>query len=447
MALSGLASTLGGTVGQVFLYNATSTVLGGLLAPEAQALSNLVFSLNPTVPLSPAEAAAAVVRGELTEEQAAAEAVQSGTNATRFHTLTRITGQAPGPADLAVALRRGLIDAATYDRGVRQGNLRDEWADLIRALAVQQPSPTAMLQAELEGQLDHAEALARYVKLGGDPDYYPILFDTQGQAPSPTEALDLANRGIIPWAGRGPDVVSYEQAFLEGPWRNKWEAPFRALGEYLPPPRTVTAMYKEGSLTHDRAAELLRKTGLAPDLAEAYLASGSSQKTDKTKDLAQSTIVTLYRDRLIDAATAGGMLESLGYDGTEAGFLLAIADLELAQRYLTAAVSRVHTLYVGHKIDRATALGVLAQLGVPSGGTGDIIGIWDFERQANVKTLTPAEIAAAFHAAIIDQATAQTLLEQAGYLPHDAWLYLSIHEKGALPGEPPLGTPAPPTPA
>lgn len=437
MALSGLASTLGGTVGQVFLYNVASTVLGGLLAPEAQALSNVVFAANPTVPLSPADAASAVIRGLLDRDAAAAEAVQSGTSGARFDTLVGLTGQPPAPDELAVALRRKLISEADYERGVKQGNLRDEWINLPRALAVQQPSPTAMLEAELEGQLDHAEALARYVALGGDPDYYTILFDTQGQAPSPGEALTLANRGIIPWDGQGPAATSFEQAFLEGPWRNKWEPVFRALGEYLPPPRTVTAMFKEGSLTHDRAAELLRKQGLAADLAEAYLLSGSSQKTAKTKDLAESTIVTLYRDRLIDAGQAGSMLGSLGYDGAEAAFLLAIADLELAQRFLNAAVSRIHTLYVGHRIDRGTAGGVLAQLNVPASGIDDLLGIWDYERAANVKTLTPAEYASAMHAGIIDQATAQADLEALGYLPHDAWLYLSIHEKAPLPGEPP----------
>jgi hypothetical protein len=55
----------------------------------------------------------------------------------------------------------------------------------------------------------------------------------------------MANRGIIPWSGSGPRSTSFEQAFLEGPWRNKWLGPFRKAAEYFPPPRTITAMYNE----------------------------------------------------------------------------------------------------------------------------------------------------------------------------------------------------------
>jgi len=111
--------------------------------------------------------------------------------------------------------------------------------------------------------------------------------------------------------------------------------------------------------------------------------------------------------------------------------------VQVSQHYLTAAVGRVHTLYVGHKIDQATAAAVLGQLGLDATNTADLLGIWGYERAANVKTLTASEVAQALKYQLIDQPTAQLELEALGYLPHDAWLYLSVHAKGALPGEPP----------
>lgn len=443
-SIGGLAGGIGSTAGQIFLYSIIQQAVAGLLAPEAQALANIVWGANPTAPLSPAELALAVIRGERTEEDAAPEAAQSGTSADRFHTLVRITGQAPAPQELAIALRRKIIDAARFTKGIEQGNLRDEWEDVIRALSIQQPSPEAMLQAELEGQLPHAEALARYVQLGGDPDYYGILFDTQGQAPSPVEALTLANRGIIGWSGTGPEATTYEQAFLEGPWRNKWLEPFRALGEYLPPPRTVTAMMREGSLTAAEGADLLHKQGLSDALVGAYVSSATSQATQATKDLSQTTIVTLYADQLVDAPTATAMLRELGYSDQSAGFILAVADLQVAQRYINAAVGRVHTLYIAHKLSRDIAGADLAQLGVPASQVTGLLSIWDYERSANVKLLTPAEIAGAYKATIIDQGTAQAYLEGLGYQPHDAWVYLSTHAKAKLPDEPSAGATAQP---
>ena len=110
--------------------------------------------------------------------------------------------------------------------------------------------------------------------------------------------------------------------------------------------------------------------------------------------------------------------------------------MAIVQRFLGAAVGRIHTLYVGHKVSRPVALSSLANLDVPAETIPDLVGIWDLERAANVKVLTAAEIAQAYKLVLIDQATAQLYLEQLGYQPHDAWLYLSIHIKAAQPNEP-----------
>lgn len=438
--MAGLGSLLSGiqrnTLFQIAEYQIAGAVLGGLLEPEADALRQTVYDANPIAVLSPADAAEAVLRNLWPHDRAAAEAQRGGINRERFDVLAGLAGNAPDPGALAVALRRGLIDQARYLTGIRQGRLRDEWAGVVQELSIQEPSPTDPLEALLQGQLPEATARALYVKFGGDPAHFQWLFDSRGSAPTPVQAADMANRGIIPWSGTGPGSTSFEQAFLEGPWRNKWLGPYRKAAEYFPPPRTITAMYNEGSLSRARAMELLKAQGLADDLAAAYLSSGSSQKTAPTKDLARSTIVQLYQDHLITKANAGAFLESLGYDPAEAGFILAISDVAITQRFLSAAVGRIHTLYVGHKVSQAVAVSALAQLDVPAETIPDLVGIWDLERSANVRTLTPAEIASAYKLSLVDQVTAQGMLEQLGYQPHDAWLYLSIHLKGPQGSEP-----------
>lgn len=445
--MAGLGGAFGGLLGnsilqQIVLYQVVGSLISAALGPYLQALANQVNQVSPLAPLSPADAADAVLRNVWGKDAAAHEASFSGVNRERFEVLARLAGNAPDPGSLAIALRRELISADRYLEGIRQGRLRDEWADTVRELSVQEPGPEAPLQALLQGQLPEGRARALFERFGGDPQHFDWLFDTQGQAPTPTQALELANRGIIPWDGEGPDAVSFRQAFLEGPWRNKWEPVFRALGEYLPPPRTVTAMYKEGSISRERAIELLQKQGLATDLAAAYVTSGSDQKTEPTKQLAQSTVLQLYRDQLVDRELAGSMLQSLGYDATEADFVLQVADLQVTQRYLDSAVSRIHTLYAGRKIDQATATAVLAELQLAPANIEALIGIWSWERAANVLALTPAQLAAAYKKGIIEQGEAQTRLEAAGFLPHDAWLYLSQSAGGALPDEPPRTAPA-----
>jgi len=443
--VAGLSGITGNTqLQQLLLWNVASQLIGAALTPYTTALSNELNQLTPIVPLSPADAAEAVLRGAMPEADAAREASFGGVNAERFAILAQLAGNAPDPTSLAVALRRKLIDQGRYTEGIRQGRLRDEWADLVRELAVQQPSPQAMLDAYLEGQIPESEARDRFAQLGGDPDYFDILFHTQGQAPTPTQALELANRGIIPWTGQGPDVVSFEQAFLEGPWRNKWAGPFRALGAYLPPPRTVTAMHKEGSLTTPEAAKLLEQQGLTPQLAAAYLASSSAQKVATTKELAQSTVLTLYRDRIIPRTVAADFLAKLRYSSAEADYILQVEDLRMAEKYVAAAVGRVHTLYVAHKIDQLAAAEALAILGLEAGQVSELVTLWGHERAANVRTLTPAQVEAAFGFGIMDQAAATAELVSMGYTPHDAWVALSVHHKSPLPDEPGSGALTPP---
>lgn len=443
--MAGLAGILGNPIlEQLLLYNVVGQLIGAALGPYMIALTNEVNQASPLVPLSPADMADAVVRSIVTETDAAREAKFSGISESRFHTLALLAGNAPDPTSLAVALRRGIIDEATFTTGIGQGRLRNEWALVVKALAVQQPAPGAVLAAYLEGQIGEAEARERYAKLGGDPDYFDILFHTEGQAPTPVQALEMANRGIIPWSGTGPDATTFEQAFLEGPWRNKWLEPFRAIGAYLPPPRTVTAMHREGSLTDAEATSLLEKQGLTPELAAAYLASSSKQKTTKTKELAQGIVVKLYHDRLIPHAEAVTFLERLNYTEAEAGFILAVEDLALMEKFMASAIGRIHTYYVGHKITAAAALSALADLKVEAGQASELVALWEHEHAANIKHVTAGEISAAFEHKIIDQPTAMAMLEEEGWPPYDAWLHLSIKNKAALPDEParPSLTPA-----
>ncbi|HXG40210.1 MAG TPA: hypothetical protein VNJ28_04635 [Candidatus Limnocylindrales bacterium] len=433
----GLRSLLSNpTVQQLFVWSIASAVVQAALEPFLGEVRATVNRAAPNARISPTDAAAAVARGFWAASRGEAEAADQGLSAERFGLLVEAAKQDLDVGSLVVAMRRGLIARGDLEAALRRRGLRDEQIRLVPELAKQDPSPEAILNAYLQGQIEEAEARRLFEKVGGNPEYFTLLFNAQGTAPTPTQALELANRGIIPWEGRGADVVSYEQAFLEGPWRNKWLRPFRALGEYLPPPRTITAMYREGSITRERALDLLRKQGLAPDLAEAYLRSGTAQKTERQRDLAVGTIRDLYRDRLVDRPTAASMLGSLGYDADEADWLLALEEVEVVRRFLNAALTRLRSLYLARKIDRSTVVAALGRLEVPADQQSDILRLWDLEAGVTVAQLSPAQIVAAFKLGLLGQAEAQAALEAHGYTPWDAWALLSIGMKQRLPGEP-----------
>jgi len=478
---------------QLFVWQVGAQVVGALLTPFITELTYLVNEADPNVVLGAADLASEVVRGLRSHGDAAAEARKSGIDAERFDRLiemarprlapadlaqlvvrnfmtaenadveaafsgvdpqhlrlmTLIAADAPAPGDLAVALRRKLIgedsagpDSVSFAQGIREGRLADKYIPMIKGLATEWPSPTDALQAELEGQLTHAQALAEYERLGGDPQFYTWLFNTRGQAPTPSQALELLNRGIIPEGGTGPSSVSYRQAFLEGPWRNKWSDVFLALREYLPPPRTVTAMLRAGSIDTQLGGEWLHKQGLSDEAVAAYIADATAQKAAAQRDLTQAQLTQLYQDQLIGADVYRSSLTALGYDEHESGLLQAMADMRWQMSAMSTATGRIHSLYVGWKIDRATAVAALSDLGTPADRASELVGIWGIERQANTKDLTGPQIWTLLKYEVIDQADALARLEQIGYTPRDAWLFLQAESHGGLTTPAPAAGPA-----
>lgn len=426
----------GSILEQLLLYQVAGQLIGAALTPYTQALTNQLNSATPLVPLSPADVAEALLRDVDVPGGAAHEASMSGVDADRLGVLAQLAGNAPAPEAMAVALRRRLVDEATYTRGIRQGRLRDEWGPLIRELAVQEPSPTQALEALVEGQLSEGEARDKFAAFGGMPSEFEWLYGTMGSAPSPNEAAAMAHRGLIPWTGKGLGVLSFEQAVAEGHTRTKWTEAYRGLNQYLPPPRTITAMVHEGALTPAQGAKYLQDQGLSAELAAAYIAGASHTKVAKAKELSEATVLRLYRDRIVPRTVAAEFLAKLGYTTAQADYILAAEDMAVAERFITAAVNRVHTLYVGHRLTEVQASSSLASLGVANTQAAELVALWGHERAASMRELTPAEVASAMVHKIVDQASAQADLEAMGYAPHDAWVYLSIHAKGPLPNEP-----------
>lgn len=428
---------------KIALYQLVGQLLGAALQPYFRALEYKVNEATPNAVLTPDELASAVVRGFMDGQSAEFQATESGINAERFRTLVQLAGQALPPEAAAVALRRGIIpedggdaDSVGFRQAIAQGNLANKWADVIKALSTEIPSPGLALNALLEGQIEEGEARRLYALFGGDPDYFTLAFHTNGSSPTPVELGVLANRRIIPWDGTGPDVVSYEQGFLEGPWRNKWLQPFKDLAKYRIPPRSVTAMVRNGALTDEQALQHYRDYGLTAEDAAAMLHEAHSDKTSAAHTLARSTIEALYEDRVIDRPTAIEFLVSEKYSERDADYLLQVVDLRREQQAITAAIARIRSLYTSYKITPETVAHTLTTLGIAKGQQDDLIAIWNLERVANQKELTPAQIEGAHFYKVIDQDAAMQLLVQAGYTPHDAWIALSVRSHKALPNEP-----------
>ncbi|HZQ65588.1 MAG TPA: hypothetical protein VFA66_10225 [Gaiellaceae bacterium] len=408
--------------------------LSAVLNPYFTGLVQSAWRSNPNQVLSPAELALAVLRGNMDEAAAADEARSSGIDEARFRVMIDNTGEPPAPGDLLALWRRGVIDDATLERAIRQSRIRPEWVDTIKRMAVQWPSWSELLDAYLEGQVDEAEARRLYERAGGDPELFDLLFHTRGQAPTPSELLDLLNRGIIGERGTGPDATTYEQGFLEGPWRNKWLEPFLALRTYIVPPRSVVPMVRAGAWDVSRGVEELTKSGVPPDVAQAMLEEAVSGKLATEKDFVKADVLAAYRDGLMDQGAATSALEQMGYSADEAALILAIEDHRWEQSFRSAAINRIHQLYVAAKITEDEASSALASLGAGGTAASKYLALWDIERTLPRAELTEAQMRAAAKAGVVTVDEYQRWLIDHGYSHQEAQILIQTYKLGPTGG-------------
>ena len=408
-----------------------------------------VMAALAQVLLSPPDAASAVVRNFLPIAEAQAIAEQSGVSAASFATMMRLAGDAPAPGQLAEALRRKVIpetgtgaNVVSFRQGIAEGRLADKWEPMIKALAQIWPTPTAALEALLKGQVTHGEAVRLYEQFGGDPQFFDLLYNTQGEAPSPLELIAMANRGYIPWDGLGPQEVSYAQGFHEGRWRNKWSPVYRKFAVYVPPESTVVTLLSHGAIDPATAAQLLRKQGMDATLIEAYLDEAATEALSGYRGATVATVLTSYHERIISAATAKTILASLHVTPSAIDLLLAYINAERDFAAVNSAVTRVQRQFATRKITERTAHQSLVTLGIPAENIGPMIAAWTVENSIAVRVLTEAQILKAWKLEILSRPEAETELENIGYTPFDAWVLLSSEHGAAIKDRPAQG-PAP----
>lgn len=389
--------------------------------------------------LAPADAALAVLRGNMTTQDGYAVAAANGVSSADFDILVGNTGEPPAIEEMVMLNRRGKLSDDLLDTAIRQSRIRDQWIPYVKELGIQPPSTAEVLNALVQGQLSQSEAESRFGQAGGDPTWFATAFASTAESPSPTQLAELANRGVIPWDGTGPGTVSWQQGFLEGRWKDKWAPAFRALAQYRPPPREVATLVREGGMTQDQAMTFWQQAGLPADLAHMYWQAAHYQKTTAVHELAQGEITRLYSDQAISRDEAMKMLESIGWTAVDSDYLLDIVDLQRARSELEAAITKIRSLYIAWKIVAQTATAALAALDVPASQATALIGLWNLERGANVKTLTAAEITDAWYYQLMSPQDAQAALQAIGYTAQDAWLLLNIKNKGPIANYPEPG--------
>lgn len=435
-----------GSIGeQLLVWGVLNQLFGAAINPALLDITQAVNSADPVVTLTPEQLAVGVVRQILDPGNSESEAAKSGVGAGRFAQLVGLAQQPPSLGILLAAHQRTLgtvgpgADAGVdLDKALADLGISEQYRPLVKAQSILIPTADAVLDAWLKGQITPADATARIMATGLDPSWIETAYNANGQAPTPVEALEMLNRGLIPRDGEGPDSISYHQAFLEGPWRNKWEDVFAALANYLPPPRTIQAMLREGSIDVDQATQWLRWQGVNGDVLTAFLNSTTHAKTPAARELSRTDVVDLYESQLITADQAISDLTDLKYTADDARLIVALADKKQATAASKAAITRLKNLYLAGSNTVAQSRAALNALGIPDQQIANLLAVWALEQATEVRTLSEAQIVAAWYYDLLapdvptNTSIALSRLGQLGYSVGDATLLLEIRNKGPL---------------
>lgn len=369
------------------------------------------------LPISVADAALAVLRGNMTQAEGEKVASENGIDTAGFAVLIGNTGEPPGLMQLLEGFRRGFIDKATLEKGIKESRYRNEWIPLLEQLRYEPMSVSDAVRATVQNQMPQAEAEKIADENGLQPGHFGILVNTEGNPLSRTEMAELYNRGLA-------TEEQFKQAIRESRYKNKYVDLAFNLTQAVPPMETVLRALRYGAITHDDAVKVAVEHGYSAKDAAMLIAAGSGERTQVFKNRVVSSVVTLYEDGVLSAADLTSNLKSLGFSDTETTFITKSADFHRESRVIGTVVTAVRGKYLGHHISESVASGLLDKIGIPSDQRDYLLKTWKIEIGAFTRLLTPAQIVKAAKMSLITEEDAASRLVDQGYSEGDATLLL-----------------------
>jgi hypothetical protein len=356
------------------------------------------------------------------------EAKHSGYDSAHLKVFAELAGLPPGPGELMQMLNRGIITDSSFDIGIREGHTKTKWTSALRQLRYGILSPVQAANLRLRGWIDDTE-MYQLGSLGGySEDLMHKLWQMQGRPPGPAQLQTAYNRKLI-------DFPTFHKGIQESDVRDEWTNTLFELRARYPTPFALRQLASTGGLTVAEVTNILELEGYPPDLAAKMAKAWATGKTAPQKQNAVSTIETLYEARYIDAGQASSLLTKLGYTADEITLILELGDARRVKKFLDAAVGKIHTLYVDHKLPDADAVNELNALNISQQAIADLISEWSLERAANIPQLSPAQWAAAAYYAIVTRDEAINGIKSLGYDDTNARILVDIRAHGIPTGQ------------
>lgn len=292
---------------------------------------------NGGIPISPADAVEATLRGQRPQPDMEAEAGLSALNAERFQILLDTAGRPPAPGELGTLLNRQLIplegvgpDVTSYQQGIYEGDNKDKWWELLSRTAEYIPPPRSITTLESHGVIDAADAATLYQYNGLTPQLAGIYAASAVATKiAGNKALTAANVEKLYYdrlidaatataqlgdLGYAPATAAY---VLELQDFNRAAVTFNAAVT------TVGRLYTSRKV--DRAATVAALTQLDVPAAaiSQYMGVWDTEAAANVKTLTEGQITAALYYGVMSQAEAQAALEAIGYTPYDAWVVLS----------------------------------------------------------------------------------------------------------------------------
>jgi hypothetical protein len=362
--------------------------------------------------LSPADLALANLRGFMDYGTARDYAAVLGIVEPDFQTLISNTGEPPGSEMLMEALRRGFIDEATFEHGIRQSRVRDEWIPTMRDLRLSPMSTADAVRAVVEDYISDDQGAAIAAQNGLIPEHWRPLVDSWGRPLSHEQMMTLYHRGEA-------TLDEVRQAFRESDLKNKYIDQAIQLSRQLIPERTIVSMIDHGVVTNDEGVDLLLIHGYTREDADRLVALGVAQRTTSHKILSKSDVLTMYADALLNRAQATDHLSALGYQAADVSAMLDLADYKRKASTLKIVERGIQASLKAHHITQQQALTQLQDAGLDHAQAQVLVDEWLQERRVATRSLTEKQIVDAIGSKIFTADDGRVRLQALGFSAGD----------------------------
>ena len=415
-----------------------------------------LYSIYRPSELSAAEAAAAVVSGQIPPERGFAYAARAGVPDADFRVMLDTAGQTLAPRELLDLLNRREIEVPDVERFLRESNLKDKFiplllklrfnllgaSDYIRFAVKDVYTKDNKLAADL--QQDFPEQVAdKLSRLGYAPEDALGAWMAHWELPSPTQVYEMYHRSLI---GEG-DVIDYlKQADYSPKWRdNLLKISFNPLTRV-----DVRRAYKLGVVTLEQVAKTYRDLGYdkanAEILAEFTKQDADTERVQERELLVgpvKTSALAMYKARRISEDQLRQVLANLKYPKETVDRFIADIEFVREQDHREDIASALKSAYVKALRTRDDTIILLRQAGWDGEALDQLLETWDLLRavtelqphQVATRDLTKAEIVTAYAERVISPETASTQLVALGYDQNETDILLTTADLKARKAE------------